>query len=581
MNRTWWKEATAYQIYPRSFMDSNGDGVGDLQGVISKLDYLQDLGINVIWICPIYKSPNDDNGYDISDYQDIMEEFGSMADFDQLLSEVHARGMKLILDLVINHTSDEHPWFVEARSSKDNPKRDYYIWSDHKEGQEPNNWESIFSGSVWELDPVTGQYFMHVFSKRQPDLNWENPEVRQELYGMVNWWLDKGIDGFRVDAISHIKKIPGLPDLPNPDQLQYVSSGDGHMNREGIHDFLQELKQETFNRYDIMTVGEASGVSVDQADLWVGEEEGKFNMIFQFEHLALWNKSITGGLDVLALKSALSRWQKGLEGKGWNALFIENHDQARSVSTWGNDSEYWMESAKSLATMYFLMQGTPFIYQGQEIGMTNVKFDSMDDYDDVAMKNLYRLEKEAGKSHEEIMQVIWKNGRDNSRTPMQWDTTENAGFSTGKPWMKVNPNYTEINVERAKQDPYSIYHHYKKLIALRAANPVTVYGTYDLILPEDERIYAYTRSLGHQKLLVMSNLTSNEALFDLPLDLEFVSSELLLHNYEVDPAEQIETVALRPYESRVYMLVSAPIEQEVISEVLPVGDVERILSSQG
>jgi alpha-glucosidase len=569
LNRAWWKEATAYQIYPRSFMDSNGDGVGDLQGVISKLDYLQDLGINVIWICPIYKSPNDDNGYDISDYQDIMAEFGSMADFDQLLSEVHARGMKLILDLVINHTSDEHPWFVEARSSKDNAKRDYYIWRDPKDGKEPNNWESIFSGSIWEFDPATEQYFMHVFSKRQPDLNWENPEVRKELYGMVNWWLDKGIDGFRVDAISHIKKISGLPDLPNPDHLPFVSSGAGHMNREGIHDLLQELKQETFDRYDIMTVGEASGVSVDQAEMWVGEEQGKFNMIFQFEHLALWNKSVTGGLDVLQLKSALSRWQKGLEGRGWNALFIENHDQPRSVSTWGNDGEYWKASAKSLATMYFLMQGTPFIYQGQEIGMTNVRFDSMDDYDDVAMKNLYRLETDAGKSHEEVMEVIWKNGRDNSRTPMQWDDSENAGFSSGKPWMKVNPNFTEINVERAKQDPDSIYHHYKKLIALRAANPITVYGTYDLILPEDERIYAYTRTLGNEKLLVMSNLTSEEALFDLPFDLEFDSSELLLNNYEADPAEKIETVALRPYESRVYMLVNAPVEQEAIRESVP------------
>lgn len=569
LNRTWWKEATAYQIYPRSFMDSNGDGVGDLQGVISKFDYLQELGIDVIWICPIYKSPNDDNGYDISDYQDIMAEFGSMADFDQLLHEVHARGMKLILDLVINHTSDEHPWFVEARSSMDNPKRDYYIWSDPKDGKEPNNWESIFSGSIWELDPATEQYFMHVFSKRQPDLNWENPEVRRELYSMVNWWLDKGIDGFRVDAISHIKKITGHPDLPNPQNLPYVPSGDGHMNREGIHDFLQELKQETFDRYDIMTVGEASGVNVDQAESWVGEEQGKFNMIFQFEHLALWNKSVTGGLDVLQLKSALSRWQKGLEGRGWNALFIENHDQPRSVSTWGNDGQYWKESAKSLATMYFLMQGTPFIYQGQEIGMTNVRFESMDDYDDVAMKNLYRLETEAGKTHEEVMEVIWKNGRDNSRTPMQWSDSENAGFSSGKPWMKVNPNYTEINVERAKQDPYSIYHHYKKLIALRAANPVTVYGTYDLILPEDERIYAYTRTLGNEKLLVMSNLTAEEALFDLPFDLEFDTSELLLHNYEVDPAEPIETVALRPYESRVYMLVNAPVEQEGSSELVP------------
>lgn len=562
MNKTWWKEATAYQIYPRSFMDSNGDGIGDLKGIISRLDYLQNLGINVIWICPIYKSPNDDNGYDISDYQDIMEEFGSMEDFDELLQEVHARGMKLILDLVINHTSDEHPWFIESRSSKDNPKRDYYIWSDHREGMEPNNWESIFSGSAWELDPVTGQYFMHVFSKRQPDLNWENPTVRQELYNMVNWWLDKGIDGFRVDAISHIKKIPGFPDMPNPLNLPYVPSGEGHMNREGIHDFLQELKQETFDRYDIMTVGEASGVNVDQAEQWVGEKQGKFDMIFQFEHLALWNKSITGGLDIIALKSALSRWQTGLEGKGWNALFIENHDQPRSVSTWGDDSSYWKESAKSLATMYFLMKGTPFIYQGQEIGMTNVKFDSMDDYDDVAMKNMYRLELAAGKTHEEIMQVIWKNGRDNSRTPMQWNDQENAGFSTGTPWMKVNPNYCEINVERAEQDPDSILNHYKKLIALRSENPVAVYGTYELILPEDKRIYAYTRTLGTEMLLVMANLTSEEAIFDLSQQIAYSSSELLLFNYNAIPEEGIETVALRPYESRVYLLANAAVIEE-------------------
>lgn len=535
-------------------MDSNGDGIGDLQGIISRLPYLYDLGIKVIWICPIYKSPNDDNGYDISDYQDIMEDFGSMEDFDQLLHEVHARGMRLILDLVINHTSDEHPWFIEARSSIDHPKRDYYIWSDSRDGAEPNNWESIFSGPAWELDPITGQYFMHVFSTRQPDLNWENPEVRRELYDMVNWWLDKGIDGFRVDAISHIKKVAGFPDMPNPLGLPYAPSWEGHMNREGIQDFLQELKEETFDRYDIMTVGEASGVTVDEAEMWVGREQGKFNMIFQFEHLALWNKSITGGLDVIQLKSALSRWQKGLEGKGWNALFIENHDQPRSISTWGDDGVYWRESAKSLATMYFLMQGTPFIYQGQEIGMTNVKFDSMDDYDDVAMKNMYRIELEAGRSHEEIMEVIWKNGRDNSRTPMQWDGTENAGFSSGKPWMKVNPNYRAINVERAQQDPDSIYHHYKRLIALREANPVAVYGTYDLLLPEDEAIYAYTRTLDNEKLLVMANLSSKEALFDLPAEIEYARSQLLLDNYTADAADSIDTIALKPYECRVYML---------------------------
>ncbi|MBP2002401.1 alpha-glucosidase [Paenibacillus shirakamiensis] len=570
MNKIWWKEATAYQIYPRSFMDSNGDGIGDLQGVISKLDYLQDLGIQVIWICPIFKSPNDDNGYDISDYQDIMDEFGSMEDFDLLMTEVHARGMKLILDLVINHTSDEHPWFIESRSSIDHPKRDYYIWSNPKEIElqtEPNNWESIFGGSAWKYDDATQQYFMHVFSSKQPDLNWENPKVRRELYDMVNWWLDKGIDGFRVDAISHIKKIAGFPDMPNPHGLTHVPSFDGHMNREGIHDFLTELKQETFDKYDIMTVGEASGVNIDQADAWVGEENGKFNMIFQFEHLALWNKSATGGLDIATLQATLSRWQKGLEGSGWNALFIENHDQPRSISTWGNDQEHWRASAKSLASMYFLMQGTPFIYQGQEIGMTNVQFDSIDDYNDVAIRNMYQLELAAGKSHDEVMQVIWKNGRDNSRTPMQWNNTANAGFTTGSPWLKMNPNYAEINVEQQRQDPNSIYHHYKKLIALRASSPVLVYGQYDLVPQLDPNLYVYSRTLGTEKLLVICNLTEHEALFDCPIDWEYESTELLIHNYEADPAESIQTLALRPFESRVYMLILSAVEES--SELTP------------
>jgi alpha-glucosidase len=386
MEKVWWKEAIAYQIYPRSFMDSNGEGIGDIQGVISKLDYLQALGIDVIWICPFYSSPNDDNGYDISDYQDIMEDFGTMADFDELLEAVHSRGMKLILDLVINHTSDEHPWFIESRSSKENPYRDYYIWQPGIPEKEPNNWESIFSGSAWEYDRETKEYFMHVFSRRQPDLNWENPKVRHDIYEMMNWCLDKGIDGFRVDAISHIKKVHGFPDLPNPKNLKYVPSYEGHMNREGIQEFLQELKKETFSKYDIMTVGEANGVKVNQADEWVGEENGIFNMIFQFEHLDLWGTSVSGGIDIKALKETFNRWQTGLDGIGWNALFLENHDYPRSVSTWGDSEQYRVQSAKALATLYFLMQGTPFIYQGQEIGMTNVKFSSIEDYNDVAIR---------------------------------------------------------------------------------------------------------------------------------------------------------------------------------------------------
>lgn len=554
MNKRWWKETVVYQIYPRSFMDSNGDGVGDIQGIISKLDYLKELGIGVIWVCPIYTSPNDDNGYDISDYKGVMEEFGAMADFDQLLTEVHNRNMKLIMDLVINHTSDEHPWFIESRSSKTNPYRDYYIWRPGKNGKEPNNWESIFGGSAWEYDKTTEEYFMHVFSKKQPDLNWENPKVRRELYDMVNWWLDKGIDGFRIDAISHIKKVLGFPDLPNPKKKKYVPSFDGHMNREGIQVFLKELKEETFNKYDIMTVGEANGVKVEQADEWVGEENGKFNMIFQFEHLNLWGKSEVGGLDLPTLKQTLTKWQKGLEGIGWNALFLENHDQPRSVSTWGNDSELRVESAKGLATLYFLMQGTPFIYQGQEIGMTNVAFDSIEDYNDVAIKNLYKNELEEGKSHADIMRVIWKTGRDNSRTPMQWNDQENAGFTKGKPWIKVNPNFIQINVEKEISNPDSIYNYYKDLIKLRKENPVLIYGHYQLILESHEKIYAYTRELGDELVVIMVNLFSEETDFVLPKSLKDKAYEFCLGNYCVKKNEKIEEITLRPYEARVYKL---------------------------
>ncbi|MBZ5753634.1 glycoside hydrolase family 13 protein [Metabacillus rhizolycopersici] len=554
MERKWWKEAVAYQVYPRSFMDSNGDGIGDIQGIISKLEYLQELGIDVIWISPIYKSPNDDNGYDISDYKDIMSEFGTMADFNELLEETHSRGMKLIMDLVINHTSDEHQWFIESRASKDNPYRDYYIWRPGKEGKEPSNWESIFGGSAWEYDEQTDEYFLHVFSRKQPDLNWENPRVREDLYEMVNWWLDKGIDGFRVDAISHIKKAPNFPDLPNPNKLKYVSSFDRHMNQDGIQEFLEELKKETFDKYDIMTVGEANGVSVDEADEWVSEEKGKFNMVFQFEHLDLWGKSSTGGLDIHSLKETLTKWQNGLDGIGWNALFLENHDQPRSVSSWADDDEYRVESAKCLATMYFLMQGTPFIYQGQEIGMTNVQFHSIEDYRDVSSKNLYQSEKEAGKTHQEIMEIIWKNGRDNSRTPMQWNNGENAGFTTGTPWIKTNPNYEDINVADSLQDPLSVYAYYKKLINLRKQYDVLVYGHYNLILPEHDKIYAYTRSQDDDMMLVITNLFSEEARFTMPSELKDLSYELCLSNYDVDLMENVSEFKLRPYEARVYKL---------------------------
>lgn len=551
MNRKWWKEAVAYQIYPRSFMDSNGDGIGDLQGIIQKLDYIKSLGIDVIWICPMYKSPNDDNGYDISDYQDIMDEFGTMEDFDKLLSEVHKKDMKLIIDLVINHTSDEHPWFLESRSSKDNNKRDWYIWRDGKNGAEPNNWESIFSGSAWEYDEKTKQYFLHIFSRRQPDLNWKNENMRKAIYNMINWWLDKGIDGFRIDAISHLKKEEGLADMPNPKGLKYVSSFERHMNVEGIHEYLEDLKKSTFEKYDIMTVGEASGVKVEQAPLWVGEEQGKFNMIFQFEHLKLWNCETKKELDIRAFKKTLSKWQKGLENKGWNALFIENHDLSRVVSTWGDDKKYWRESATSLAVMYFMMQGTPFIYQGQEIGMTNVKFKGIEDYNCVGTKNMYAIKRNQGIPHEEIMEVIWATTRDNSRTPMQWDRSLNAGFSTGRPWIGMNPNYKEINVEVQEKDTHSILNFYKKIITLKKENEIFIYGIYDLILEEHEQIFAYTRTLGKEKAVVICNLSAKETLYENK-SLELAYKDLALNNYNVDPHDIKTSFVLKPYEARVY-----------------------------
>ena len=555
MNKKWWKESVAYQVYPRSFMDSNGDGIGDLKGVTSKLDYLKELGIDVIWLSPMYKSPNDDNGYDISDYQDIMDEFGTMDDFNELLEGVHQRGMRLILDLVINHTSDEHPWFIESRSSKDNPKRDWYIWRDGKNGKEPNNWESIFSGPAWKYDEETDQYFMHIFSERQPDLNWENPEVRNALYDMVNWWLEKGIDGFRVDAISHIKKEPGFPDMPNPKNLDYVPCFPKMMNVEGIDKFLSEFTEKTIKNYDVMTVGEANGVGLDDADRWVGEENGYFNMIFQFEFLNLWDKAADGSVDVRALKKNLSKWQTGLEGRGWNALFIENHDQPRRVSSWGDDQNYWKESAKMLGAMYFFMKGTPFIYQGQEIGMTNVQFPSIEDYNDVGMVNFYKVESAKGRPHEEIMQVVWEKGRDNSRTPMQWDATNMGGFTTAdKTWLKINPNYPQINVAQQLQDSDSIYHFYKKMIQLRKENPLFVYGTYELLLPNHPRLFVYIRKYSSKKAIVINNFSKKPARFKVPSSIAYAKSELVLNNYPVTEQKLRKEFTLKPYETRVYLV---------------------------
>lgn len=546
MKRNWWKEAVAYQVYPRSFNDSNGDGIGDIPGLIEKLDYLENLGIDVIWLSPMYPSPNDDNGYDISDYKGIMSEFGTMNDFDQLLSNIHQRGMKLILDLVVNHTSDEHPWFIESKSSKTNAKRDWYIWADPKpDGSEPNNWESIFNGSTWEFDESTKQYYFHLFSKKQPDLNWENPGVRQAVFEMMNWWFEKGIDGFRVDAITHIKKNFEAGDLPVPDGKKFAPAFDVDMNQPGIQEWLQEMKDKSLSRYNIMTVGEANGVTPNDAEEWVGEEKGKFNMIFQFEHLGLWSTGDTK-FDVKSYKQVLNHWQKQLENVGWNALFIENHDQPRRVSTWGDDKNYWYESATSHATAYFLQQGTPFIYQGQEIGMTNYPFESIESFNDVAVKTEYQIVKKEGGDVNQLLDKYKMENRDNARTPMQWNNSINAGFTTGKPWFHVNPNYTEINVKQQLNDKFSILSYYKALIQLKKSDLIYTYGKFNMVDAENEQVFAYTRTFKNNTVLIVANLTNEVSELNLPFELDISSVDIKLHNYHLN---DINLDHIKPYES--------------------------------
>ena len=524
----WWKKATAYQIYPRSFYDTNQDGIGDIPGIIEKLDYLRDLGIDLLWICPFYQSPNDDNGYDISDYQAIHPDFGTLSDVDNLISAAHQRGIRIILDLVINHTSDEHPWFIESRKGKESPKRDWYIWRDaapatpQKITDEPNNWESIFHGSAWEYDAHSEQYYLHLFSKKQPDLNWENPEVKQALYGMIHWWLERGIDGFRVDAISHIQKKHGLPSLPNPNKQKHVSSFEYHMNVEGIEKHLFDLKENAFSSFDIVTVGEANGVSAEDALPWVGEEDeqgksGVFNMVFQFEHMALWaEEENRDSFNLIEFKTILTRWQNALEGKGWNALYLENHDQARSINTFADKTQAY-ESATALAACYFLMKGTPFIYQGQEIGMTNHQFTSLNDFNDVSANNLIKKLKEKGKTDAQILHLLNQVSRDHSRLPMHWNDQAFAGFSTVSPWIRLNPNYLEINVAQQQKDPNSILNFYKKLIKLRKSNLSLIEGRYQLMLDEDPQIYAYQRISSDMTWTIITNLSGRESRVDLDL----------------------------------------------------------------
>lgn len=557
MEKQWWKESVVYQIYPRSFMDSNGDGIGDLQGIISKLDYLKELGIDVIWLSPVYESPNDDNGYDISDYCKIMNEFGTMEDWDELLHEMHERNMKLMMDLVVNHTSDEHNWFIESRKSKDNKYRDYYIWRPGKEGKEPNNWGAAFSGSAWQYDEMTDEYYLHLFSKKQPDLNWDNEKVRQDVYEMMKFWLEKGIDGFRMDVINFISKEEGLPAVETEEE-GYVSGHKHFMNGPNIHKYLYEMNEEVLSHYDIMTVGEMPGVTTEEAKLYTGEERKELQMVFQFEHMDL-DSGEGGKWDVkpcslLTLKENLTKWQKALEHTGWNSLYWNNHDQPRVVSRFGNDGMYRIESAKMLATVLHMMKGTPYIYQGEEIGMTNVRFQSIDEYRDIETLNMYKEKViDHGEDIEKVMESIYIKGRDNARTPMQWNDQNHAGFTKGEPWITVNPNYKEINVKQAIQDEGSIFYYYKKLIELRKNNEIVVYGSYDLILDNDPSIFAYVRTYGDEKLLVIANFTADESVFEMPKDISYSESELFIHNYDVEIGS-IDNIPLRPYEAIVFKL---------------------------
>jgi len=542
-------------------MDSNGDGIGDLKGITSRLDYLKYLGVDVIWLSPIYQSPNDDNGYDISDYQAIMTEFGTMEDFDEMLAEAHKRGLRIVMDLVVNHTSDEHPWFMESRRSKDNPYRDYYIWREGKDGDAdtpPNNWGSCFSGSAWQYDGETSMYYLHLFSKKQPDLNWDNPKVRKEVFDMMTWWCEKGIDGFRMDVISMISKTKEMPDGEVIDF--YGDYSPYCVHGPNVHKYLQEMNEKVLSKYDIMTVGETPGVTTELAKQYAGEDTHELNMVFQFEHVdchGKYGKWTDEKMPLTQLKPLLSRWQTELYGKAWNSLFWDNHDQPRAVSRFGDDRPQYREtSAKMLATCLHMMQGSPYIYQGEELGMTNYPFQSPADFRDIESINAYQEWCASGAvSHEDFWPCITSRSRDNARTPVQWDDTENAGFTTGKPWISVNPNYTQINAKAETADPDSIFHYYKKLIALRKEHPIIVYGKYELLLPDSSDLFVYTRTYtddstgSTEKLLVVCSFTDQETAFTIPE--EFAGASCLIANME--RTCKTGELMLQPYEAFVLL----------------------------
>lgn len=534
MEKKWWQNSVVYQVYPRSFQDTDGDGVGDLKGIIQRLDYLENLGIDAIWLSPVYKSPNDDNGYDISDYQDIMDEFGTMADMDQLIEEGKKRNIRIIMDLVVNHTSDEHKWFIEAKKNKDNEYRDYYIWRDAVDGDVPNGLRSTFSGTAWEFDETTGQYFLHLFSKRQPDLNWENEKVRQEVYDMMNFWIDKGVGGFRMDVIDLIGKIPD----------QEITG-----NGPKLHEYLQEMNQATFGDKDLMTVGETWGATPEIAKMYSDPKRNELSMVFQFEHVGLdqqegkekWDLK---PLAIADLKVALSKWQNSLGNEGWNSLFWNNHDLPRIVSRWGNDREYHDQSAKLFAILLHMMKGTPYIYQGEEIGMTNYPISDISEAEDIETINMYNERIEQGYTKEDIIASINAKGRDNARTPMQWDDSENGGFTTGTPWLHVNPNYQTINVKTELADPESIFYTYKKLIELRKQNELVVWGDYQLLENTPDEVFAYIRELNGEKWLVVTNISAGTNEFEMPTE----AKEIVIANYQLTEVP-VGKVALRSYEA--------------------------------
>ncbi|MET4135324.1 alpha-glucosidase [Pseudarthrobacter sp. PvP090] len=580
--RDWFRSAVVYQIYPRSFADSNGDGIGDLRGIISKIDYLHRLGVDVVWLSPIYTSPQDDNGYDISDYRNVDPIFGTLEELRELTDGLHARGMKLVMDLVVNHTSDEHPWFVESRSSKDNPKRDWYWWrpprkasadgstDSHTDGPEtaPNNWGSAFSGPAWEFDHTTGEFYLHIFSRKQPDLNWENPQVRAAVYEMMNWWLDRGVDGFRMDVINFISKNTALPDGPIAAGMLYGDGTPFYIGGPRIHEFLQEMHREVFagRPGPLLTVGEMPGVTVDEAILFTDPERAEVDMVFQFEHVALdqedGNKWRPKKLKLTDLKKTLGHWQTGLAERGWNSLYWGNHDQARAVSRFGDDGKYRELSAKMLAGVLHLHRGTPYVYQGEELGMTNMTFGAISDYRDIEVLNHHReATTHLGHTDADVLAALAPLNRDNARTPVQWDASRHAGFTTGSPWIAVNPNANHINAAAQVDDPDSVYSFYRAVIALRHSEPVVSHGDFTMLLPRDEHVYAFVRSLPETKLLVLGNFSGQDqevALDDADVPLVWDSAELILGNYPADAAAP--RLHLRPWELKVFRASSATSE---------------------